>query len=114
MDQDKGKIVQLLISFSYNIFTFLGQPISYEEIRLLNIQEKEAYLKELDLFDHEEAVKPAIKPSKGKKGKQGAAEGISSSRKSKRLQDKPGSFLEKVEGARGRESRREGSAVQAR
>ena len=113
MDQDKGKIVQLLISFSYNIFTFLGE-LSYEEIRLLNIQEKEVFLKELDLFDHEEAVKPAIKPSKGKKGKQGAAEGISSSRKSKRLQDKPGSFLEKVEGARGRESRREGSAVQAR
>ena len=112
MDQDKGKTVQLLISFSYNIFTFLGE-LSYEEIRLLNIQEKEVYLKELDLFDHEEAVKPAIKPSKGKK-KQGAAEGLSSSRKSKRLQDKPGSFLEKVEGARGRESRREGSAVQAR
>ena len=109
MDQDKGKIVQLLISFSYNIFTFLGE-LSYEEIRLLNIQEKEVFLK--DLF-HEKAVKPAIKPSKGKK-KQGAAEGLSSSRKSKRLQDKPGSFLEKVEGARGRESRREGSAVQAR
>ena len=112
MDQDKGKIVQLLISFSYKILTFLGQPISYEEIQRLNIQEKELFLK--DLFDHEKAVKPAIKPSKGKKGKQGAAEGISSSRKSKRLQDKPGSFLEKVEGARGRESRREGSAVQAR
>ena len=110
MDQDKGKTVQLLISFSYNIFTFLGE-LSYEDIRRLNIQEKENFLK--DLFDHEKAVKPAIKPSKGKR-KQGAAEGLSSSRKSKRLQDKPGSFLEKVEGARGRESRREGSAVQAR
>ena len=112
MDQDKGKIVQLLISFSYKILTFLGQPISYEEIQRLNIQEKELFLQ--DLFDHEKAVKPAILPSKGKKKKQGAAEGLSSSRKSKRLQDKPGSFLEKVEGARGRESRREGSAVQAR
>ena len=45
MDQDKGKIVQLLISFSYKILTFLGQPISYEEIQRLNIQEKELFLK---------------------------------------------------------------------
>ena len=107
MDQDKGKIVQLLISFSYNIFTFLGDLISYDEIRKLNIQEREAFLQ--DLFPEK-----AIKPSKSKKKKKGAAEGPSSSRKSKRLQVKPGSFLEKVEGARGRESRREGSAVQAR
>ena len=109
MDQDKGKIVQLLISFSYKILTFLGQPISYEEIQRLNIQEKELFLQDLFASSHQ-----AIKPSKGKKKKKGAAEGPSISRKSKRLQVKPGSFLEKVEGARGRESRREGSAVQAR
>ena len=106
MDQEKGKIIQLLMSFGYNTSTFLGD-FSYEEIRKLNIQEREAFLQ--DVFPEK-----AIKPSKSKKKKKGAAEGPSSSRKSKRLQVKPGSFMEKVEGARGRESRREGSAVQAR
>ena len=107
MDQEKGKIIQLLMSFGYNTSNFLGDLNSYDEIRELNIQEREAFLQ--DLFPEK-----AIKPSKGKKKKKGAADGFSSSRKSKRLQVKPGSFLEKVEGARGRESRREGSAVQAR